>query len=57
MSAIFKFRISGQGNLIFTIINNTYNVDNLTSGKQFYGDGIALWITQDSYYTEGDLHG
>jgi lectin, mannose-binding 2 len=37
-SAIFKFRISGQG-------------------KNFFGDGIALWITQQSSYQPGDLHG
>lgn len=37
-SAIFKFRISGQG-------------------KNFFGDGIALWITQQAYYNPGELHG
>jgi lectin, mannose-binding 2 len=26
-------------------------------GKNFYGDGLAMWIVQSSYYTEGDLHG
>jgi mannose-binding lectin 2 len=26
-------------------------------GKDFYGDGIALWIVQQGYYLEGDLHG
>jgi len=25
--------------------------------KTFFGDGIAVWITHHSYYTEGDLHG
>jgi len=25
--------------------------------KTFFGDGVALWITNHSYYTEGDLHG
>lgn len=25
--------------------------------KTFFGDGIALWITHNSYYSEGDLHG
>lgn len=25
--------------------------------KTFFGDGIAIWITHHSYYTEGDLHG
>ncbi len=38
LSAILKFRISGQG-------------------KNFFGDGIAMWFTDSSYYTEGDLHG
>jgi len=38
MSAVLKFRISGQG-------------------KNFFGDGLALWIVQSSYYSEGDLHG
>ncbi len=37
-SAIFKFRISGQG-------------------KSFFGDGIGLWITQQGYYVDGNLHG
>lgn len=26
-------------------------------GKTFFGDGLALWIVQNSYYVEGDLHG
>eukprot|EP01036_Dinobryon_divergens_P003926 gene3926-5188_t len=26
-------------------------------GKVFFGDGIALWIVQQGYYTDGDLHG
>ena len=26
-------------------------------GKNFFGDGIGLWITQSSYYTEGNVHG
>jgi lectin, mannose-binding 2 len=26
-------------------------------GKNFFGDGIALWITQQSFYNPGDLHG
>ena len=26
-------------------------------GKNFFGDGLAMWITDSSYYTEGDLHG
>ena len=26
-------------------------------GKNFFGDGIALWITQQGYYQEGNLHG
>jgi lectin, mannose-binding 2 len=26
-------------------------------GKNFFGDGIALWMTQNSYYKEGGLHG
>lgn len=26
-------------------------------GKNFFGDGIALWITQQGYFIEGDLHG
>lgn len=25
--------------------------------KTFFGDGIALWLTHNSYYMEGDLHG
>lgn len=27
------------------------------SGKNFFGDGIALWFVQQGYYTEGTLHG
>jgi mannose-binding lectin 2 len=38
MSAVLKFRISGQG-------------------KHFFGDGLALWIVQQGYYSEGPLHG
>jgi lectin, mannose-binding 2 len=26
-------------------------------GKNFFGDGIALWITQQAYYNPGELHG
>jgi mannose-binding lectin 2 len=26
-------------------------------GKNFFGDGIGMWIVQQSYYTEGNLHG
>lgn len=26
-------------------------------GKQFFGDGLALWIVTQGYYIEGDLHG
>lgn len=26
-------------------------------GKMFFGDGIGLWIVQQSFYNEGDLHG
>lgn len=26
-------------------------------GKTMFGDGLALWITQQSYYVEGNLHG
>jgi hypothetical protein len=26
-------------------------------GKNMFGDGIALWIVQQSYYMEGNLHG
>lgn len=26
-------------------------------GKNFFGDGIGFWIAQQSYYSEGDLHG
>lgn len=26
-------------------------------GKVFFGDGIGLWIVQQGYYTDGDLHG
>ena len=25
--------------------------------KTFFGDGIAMWITHNTYYTEGDVHG
>jgi mannose-binding lectin 2 len=38
VSAVLKFRISGQG-------------------KQFFGDGLALWIVTQGYYMEGELHG
>jgi len=27
------------------------------SGKKFFGDGIALWITHNTRYNPGDLHG
>ena len=26
-------------------------------GRNFFGDGIGLWVTNSAYYTEGDLHG
>ena len=26
-------------------------------GRDFYGDGIAIWFVQQGYYIEGDLHG
>uniref|UniRef100_A0A7S2D3Y1 L-type lectin-like domain-containing protein n=1 Tax=Octactis speculum TaxID=3111310 RepID=A0A7S2D3Y1_9STRA len=26
-------------------------------GKNFFGDGMALWFIQQAYYVEGDLHG
>lgn len=26
-------------------------------GKNFFGDGLALWFVQQGYYTEGSLHG
>jgi lectin, mannose-binding 2 len=26
-------------------------------GKSLFGDGIALWITQSSFYSPGELHG
>lgn len=26
-------------------------------GKNFFGDGMALWVVQNGYYVEGDLHG
>lgn len=26
-------------------------------GKNFFGDGIGFWISQNSYWKEGDLHG
>eukprot|EP01031_Cornospumella_fuschlensis_P032804 gene32804-39660_t len=26
-------------------------------GKNFFGDGLALWVVQNGYYVEGDLHG
>lgn len=26
-------------------------------GKSFFGDGLALWIVQQSFYDPGDLHG
>lgn len=26
-------------------------------GRDFYGDGIALWIVQQGYYNEGEIHG
>jgi mannose-binding lectin 2 len=27
------------------------------TGKQFFGDGLAMWVTTQGYYLEGDLHG
>jgi mannose-binding lectin 2 len=38
ISAILKFRISGQG-------------------KNFFGDGLAMWIVQQGYYSKGIVHG
>ena len=26
-------------------------------GKNFFGDGLALWVVQQSFYDPGDLHG
>ena len=26
-------------------------------GRDLYGDGIAIWVVQQGYYIEGDLHG
>lgn len=26
-------------------------------GKNFFGDGIGLWVVQQSYYAEGNIHG
>lgn len=26
-------------------------------GKNFFGDGLAMWIVQQGYYSEGNLHG
>jgi mannose-binding lectin 2 len=26
-------------------------------GKNFFGDGLAMWITDQPYYTEGNIHG
>jgi mannose-binding lectin 2 len=26
-------------------------------GKNFFGDGLAFWITDQPYYTEGSIHG
>ena len=26
-------------------------------GRDFYGDGMAIWFVQQGYYIEGDLHG
>jgi hypothetical protein len=26
-------------------------------GKKFFGDGMALWFSQQAYYVEGDFHG
>mmetsp|Transcript_44902 Transcript_44902/g.123052 ORF Transcript_44902/g.123052 Transcript_44902/m.123052 type:complete len:368 (-) Transcript_44902:860-1963(-) len=26
-------------------------------GKKFFGDGMALWVMQQAYFVEGDLHG
>lgn len=26
-------------------------------GKAFFGDGLALWVVKNTYYTEGDVHG
>ena len=26
-------------------------------GKNFFGDGIAIWFVQQSFYEEGELHG
>lgn len=26
-------------------------------GKNFFGDGIAVWFVQQPYYSEGDVHG
>jgi mannose-binding lectin 2 len=26
-------------------------------GKNFFGDGIALWVTQNSYHVDGIIHG
>lgn len=26
-------------------------------GKNFFGDGMAIWFVQQAYYVEGDLHG
>ncbi len=35
----------------------THLLTHSLTGKNFYGDGIGLWIVQDPYYTEGNLHG
>lgn len=26
-------------------------------GKDYYGDGLAVWLVQQGYYMEGELHG
>ena len=55
-SSIIKFRISGQGQSLTHTLTHTLT-QSLKTGKNFYGDGIGLWIVQDPYYTEGNLHG
>ena len=61
LHAILKFRISGKGMysiLIYVIFLLPISFILVRYvGKNFFGDGLAMWIVSDGDYVEGDLHG
>ena len=43
--------------VMYQVYQQYLTLELVDRAKNFFGDGIALWITQQGYYMEGTLHG